>query len=707
MKNVAQRFAEIPVGSWTKWVVVGFWVVAVAVAYPLSGKLTGAEKNDASAWLPASAESVKVLGVQSRLQPPNTYSGVVVYYRASGLTAADRAKAAADARRFAALHGALHAQVAGPIPSADGTAMQTIVPVNVGTQGWNGAIVPVDSMRAIARAEANGLASHVTGQLGYAADNARQFKGLTSTLLYAALAVVIVILLISYRSPVLWLLPVISSVVALITADAVVYLLAEHAGLTVNQESAAILDVLVFGASTDYALLIVARYREELRRHDRRHAAMATALRRAGPAIIASGGTVIIALLVLSFAQLNSTKSLGPVLAIGVAVGVFAMLTLLPALLVIFPRGVFWPYKPAYGSAEPTAHGLWARAGWAIAPRPRLVWVSTAVVLGILALGLTSLQASGLTNAQSFRGHPDSVTGQAVLAAHFPAGGGEPVVVIGSPAAAAPLRAAFAATPGIAHVTAPVTRAGYAYLQGTLTAPPDSQAASNTIDRVRAAVHAVPGARALVGGQSAVSLDVARASDQDRTLLLPLILAVVFVILAILLRALVAPLILTATVVLSFAAALGVSAFFFTHVFGFGGADPSFPLLVYVFLVALGIDYNIFLMTRVREEARRRDTRHGAITGLAATGGVITSAGFVLAGTFAALATIPSTFTTELGFAVAFGILLDTIVVRSVLVTALNLDVGRWMWWPSRLARTPDPAPAELSHEHAGALTGA
>jgi len=707
MKNVAQRFAEIPVGSWTKWVVVGFWVVAVAVAYPLSGKLTGAEKNDASAWLPASAESVKVLGVQSRLQPPNTYSGVVVYYRASGLTAADRAKAAADARRFAALHGALHAQVAGPIPSADGTAMQTIVPVNVGTQGWNGAIVPVDSMRAIARAEANGLASHVTGQLGYAADNARQFKGVTSTLLYAALAVVIVILLISYRSPVLWLLPVISSVVALITADAVVYLLAEHAGLTVNQESAAILDVLVFGASTDYALLIVARYREELRRHDRRHAAMATALRRAGPAIIASGGTVIIALLVLSFAQLNSTKSLGPVLAIGVAVGVFAMLTLLPALLVIFPRGVFWPYKPAYGSAEPTAHGLWARAGWAIAPRPRLVWVSTAVVLGVLALGLTGLKASGLTNAQSFRGHPDSVTGQAVLAAHFPAGGGEPVVVIGSPAAAAPLRAAFAATPGIAHVTAPVTRAGYAYLQGTLTAPPDSQAASNTIDRVRAAVHAVPGARALVGGQSAVSLDVARASDQDRTLLLPLILAVVFVILAILLRALVAPLILTATVVLSFAAALGVSAFFFTHVFGFGGADPSFPLLVYVFLVALGIDYNIFLMTRVREEARRRDTRHGAITGLAATGGVITSAGFVLAGTFAALATIPSTFTTELGFAVAFGILLDTIVVRSVLVTALNLDVGRWMWWPSRLARTPDPAPAELTHEHAGALTGA
>jgi len=699
-----RTIAAIPAGSWTKWVVVGFWLVVLVVAYPLQSKLTGAEKNDTSSYLPSSAESVKVLDVQSRVQPPNTYSGVVVYYRASGLTAADRAKAAADARRFAGLHGVVPGTVAGPVPSGDGTAMQTIVSVNVGSQGWNGAIAPVDAMRTIAGSGAGGMTSHVTGYLGTAADNAKVYKGLSGTLLFAALAVVIVILLITYRSPVLWLVPVISSVVALVTAEAVVYLLAAHAGLTVNEESSAILAVLVFGASTDYALLIVARYREELRRHDRRHPAMAEALRRAGPAIIASGGTVIIALLMLSFAQLNSTSGLGPVLAIGVGVGMAAMLTLLPALLVILPRGIFWPYKPRYGSAEPTSRGLWARVGWAIAPRPRLVWVSTAVLLGVLALGLTGLKAGGLTNAQSFRGTPDSVTGQTVLAAHFPAGAGQPVIVIGSPAAVAPLRSAFAATPGITHVTPPVTLAGYAYLQGTLTAQPDSQAGYDTIDRVRAAVHAVPAARALVGGNTAVALDIARASAHDRDLLLPLILAVVLVILVILLRALVAPLILTATVVLSFAAALGVSAFFFTHVFGFGGADTSFPLLVYVFLVALGIDYNIFLMTRVREEAHRRDARHGAITGLAATGGVITSAGFVLAGTFAVLATIPSTFTTELGFAVAFGILLDTIVVRLLLVTALNLDLGRWMWWPSKLARTPDPAPAELSHERTAAL---
>ena len=703
--NGVKKLAEIPAGSWTKWVVMGFWVVVLVITLPLSSKLMGAEKNDASAWLPASAESTKVLNAQARFQSPNIYTGVVVYQRASGLTPADRAKAAADARQFAGIQGVVPGQVIGPIPSADGQAMQTILQVNLGSQGWNKAATAASSIRAIAASGANGLAFHITGPLGNAADNSKVFQGIDSTLLFSAVAVVIVILLITYRSPVLWLLPVVSSGVALITAQAVIYLLAAHAGLTVNAQSAGILDVLVFGASTDYALLIVARYREELRRHDRRHAAMAEALRRAGPAIIASAATVVLALLTLSAAELNSTKSLGPVLAIGVAVGMIVMVTLLPALLVIFPRGVFWPYRPTFGSPEPTTRGLWARVGWSIAPRPRLTWITTAVILGILALGLTGLKASGLTNAQSFRGHPDSVVGEAVLTQHFHTSAGTPVVVIGNAGAAAPLRSAFAATPGIASVTPPAIRDGSAYLQGTLTSPPDSQAAYNTIDRVRSAVHAVPGADAKVGGITAINLDVARASAHDRNLIIPLILVVVFLVLALLLRALVGPLVLIGTVVLSFAAALGVSAFFFNHVFGFGGADTSFPLFVFVFLVALGIDYNIFLMTRVREEAIKRDARHGAIVGLAATGGVITSAGFVLAGTFAVLATIPSTELTEIGFAVALGILLDTIVVRSVLVTALNLDLGRWMWWPSRLARKPDPAPEELGEERATALT--
>ena len=416
------------------------------------------------------------------------------------------------------------------------------------------------------------------------------------------------------------------------------------------------------------------------------------ALRRAGPAIIASAGTVILSLLTLTIAELNSTKGMGPVLAIGVGVALLAMITLLPALLVIFGRWIFWPVRPTFGSAEPTSKGFWARVGRKIAVRPRTVWVGTAVVLGIMAVGLTGLKASGLTAAESFAGnHPDSVVGQKVIDQNFPAGVGQPVVVVGSPPAASQLRTTFAGVRGITAVTAPQVHAGHVFLEGTLTSAPDSQAAYATIDRVRAAVHAVPGAHALVGGNTAVNLDVQRAAAHDRNVIIPLILGVVFLILALLLRAILAPIMLIATVVLSFAAALGVSALVFDHVFDFGGADTSFPLFVFVFLVALGIDYNIFLMTRVREETKRHGARRGALIGLAATGGVITSAGVVLAGTFAVLGTLPITFLAELGFAVAFGVLLDSIIVRSVLVTALNLDIGSKVWWPSRLAHEALP----------------
>ena len=694
--------ATASAGRRVKWVVLVGWLIIVAVAGPLSGKLMGAEKNDASAWLPAKAESTQVLNLRSQVVSPNVYPAVVVYDRPSGVTAADKAKATADAARFGGVAGVVHGQIAGPFTSTDGKAIETIVPINLGASGWNAAAPAANSLRAIAESGADGLTVHIAGPLGTAADSSNAFKGIDGTLLFSALAVVIVILLLTYRSPVLWLLPVISAGVALITAEAVIYLLAAHAGLTVNAQSAGILDVLVFGAGTDYALLITARYREELRRHEDRHVAMAVALRRAGPAVVASGGTVILSLLTLSLAELNSTKSMGPVLAIGVAVALLAMMTLLPALLVITGRWVFWPVKPAYGSAEPTTRGFWARVGRRIAVRPRVVWIGTVVVLGAMAAGLAGLHASGLTNAQSFRGHPDSVTGQTVLDAHFPGGAGQPVEVFGNPGSGPQLATALRSVSGLTGVTQPVTLAGHAYLEATLTSAPDSQAAYATIDRARAAVHAVPGADALVGGNTAVNLDVQRAAAHDRNLIIPVILAVVFVILMLLLRALVAPVMLIATVVLSFASALGVSALFFDHVFNFGGADTSFPLFVFVFLVALGIDYNIFLMTRVREEAQRHGPRTGALTGLAATGGVITSAGCVLAGTFAVLGTLPVTFLTELGFAVAFGVLLDTIVVRSVLVTALNLDLGRWVWWPSRLARQPAPEAETLTGEPAG-----
>ena len=694
----ARAIVAIPSGRRTKWAVLVFWLIVVALLGSLAGKLTGAEKNDSSAWLPAAAESTKVLDVQSRFQSPNIFAAVLVYDRQSGLTSADRAKAAADALRFRGVPSVVRSQVAGPFFSKDGKAIETIVPVNLGSKGWNGASDAATTLRTIAGGNANGLAVHITGPLGNAADSASAFKGIDGILLVATLAVVIGLLLITYRSPVLWLMPVISAGVALSTAEGLIYLLAKH-GLTVNAQSAGILLVLVFGAGTDYALLLTARYREELRRHEDRHQAMAVALRRAGPAIVASAGTVIISLLTLSIAELNSTKSLGPVLAIGVGVALLAMMTLLPALLVIFGRWLFWPVKPAYGTEEPTTRGLWARVGRRIAVRPRVVWVVTALILGVMATGLLGLKAGGLTTAQGFRHTPDSVVGQTVVDQHFPAGAGQPVIVIGNQPQAAQLASAFKSVPGITGVTGPAIEAGHAYLTGTLTSAPDSQAAYATINRVRAAVHAVPGANALVGGNTAINLDISRASAHDRTVIIPVILVVVFLILSLLLRALIAPLMLIATVVLSFAAALGVSALMFDHVFKFGGADTSFPLFVFVFLVALGIDYNIFLMTRVREEARKHGPRRGALTGLSATGGVITSAGAVLAGTFAALATLPVTFLAELGFAVAFGVLLDTIVVRSVLVTALNLDLGHWVWWPSKLSRQSVPEPDLLPEQ--------
>jgi putative drug exporter of the RND superfamily len=378
-------------------------------------------------------------------------------------------------------------------------------------------------------------------------------------------------------------------------------------------------------------------------------------------------------------AEMNSTKGLGPVSAIGIGVGLLAMVSLLPALLVIFGRWLFWPLRPKVGSAEPTVTGMWARLGDRIARRPRMVWIVTALVLGAMALGLTQLKADGLSTEDSFVHRPDSVVGQEVLGRHYAAGQGQPVVVIGNAQAAAELNARFEGTSGIADVAEPVTADGLVMLAGTLRDQPDSDAAIDTVERVRAAVHDVDGADAKVGGFTALNLDMNEANSHDNRLIIPLVLLVVLIILGVLLRSVAAPVMLIATVVLSFAAALGISALVFEYIFGFAGADSAFPLFVFVFLVALGIDYNIFLMTRVREEAARHGTKRAALIGLAATGGVITSAGVVLAGTFAVLATLPLTAFAAIGFAVAFGVLLDTIVVRAVLVTALNLDIGRHM----------------------------
>ncbi|MEV2253648.1 MMPL family transporter [Streptomyces sp. NPDC050147] len=714
-RQAGRGVAWLVCGRRTKWLVVLFWLVVIVAAAPLAQKLTDAQDNQASSWLPGSAESTQVLDISEEFRPEQI-PAIIVYARDGGLTSEDRARIAEDVSELKDLraHGVRGAETRGPVfdtketSGADAAeAAQIFVPITMDEQGWEKITPAVDSMRERVGGTGegtDGLSVHVTGPGGTSADFSEAFEGIDSTLLLSAAAVVIVILLITYRSPVLLIVPLLAAVVSLFTAQALIYLLAEHAGLTVNGQSAGILTVLVFGAGTDYALLLVARYREELRRHEDRHEAMQLALHRAGPAVIASGATVVVSMLVLLTADMNSTRGLGPVSAIGVAVALLAMLSLFPALLVVCGRWLFWPLIPHNGSDEPTERGVWARAGRRIARRPRLTWSITAVALAALALGLTQLRAEGLSNADSFTDKPDSIVGQEVQGKYFPAGSGDPLVIVADADQGDEVRDAVARTRGVdpaSIAVPPGTKAesgGRVLFEATPTDPGDSEAAKQTVERVRDAVHEVPDADAKVGGGTAALLDMDRATAHDNKLVIPLVLLVVLLILAVLLRALIAPLLLIATVVLSFSAALGISALAFRHLFDYAGESTDFPLFVFVFLVALGIDYNIFLSTRIREEAGRQGTRAGVLTGLAATGAVITSAGLVLAGTFAALGTLPMVAFAEIGFAVALGVLLDTFIVRSVLVTALFLDVGPKVWWPHALSKDPAArAPAVTS----------
>ena len=608
----------------------------------------------------------------------------MVYSKKTGFTASDFVTMKDQAAELQAMKD-VEGKVVGPIPSKDGQAAQTVVTYNVGANGWNKMPAIGDKIHDIAKLD--GATVYIAGSGGQAIDSAQSFEGLDGRLLGFALLAVIVLLLIIYRSPVLWILPIFSVVVALGTAMGLIYFLAKDAGLTVNGQSQAIVSILVIGAGTDYALLLVARYREELRRHEDRHEAMAFALHRATPALIASASTVIVGMLCLTLAEMNSTAGMGPVVAVGVGVTLLAMITLLPALLVIFGRWVFWPARPTMGSPEPTSTGLWARVGSWISPRPRRVWIGTTVVLGAVALGVLTLNTSGLSTEESYTKEFDSVKGQHVLAEHSLADNSTPLMVVANAAGAADVATALAGIDNLEKAAPPVVKDGVAFITANLTVDATSPEAFDTVDAARTAVHKVAGADALVGGFPAFLDDALKANARDATVIIPVTLLVVLLILMLLLRALVAPLILIATVVLSFGAALGLGALAFKYVFDYPGADSSFPLFVFVFLVSLGIDYNIFLMTRVREETQTRGTRQGSLVGLAATGGVITSAGIVLAVTFLILATLPLVFLVELGFTVAVGVILDTIIVRSVLVTAINLDLGGKIWWPSKLDR--------------------
>ncbi|MGB6243525.1 MMPL family transporter [Gordonia sp. (in: high G+C Gram-positive bacteria)] len=659
------------------------WLAIAGATGPLAGKLATVTTNDASAFLPSSSESTQVAALLPEFTDTEYFPAIVVAEKDSAMTPADRAFVAEAVAPLAGTPG-FAPQFSPVLPSADGQAVQLFVPVS--TEGK-----PKEQIAALRSALASpppGVVVAVTGPAAQAADLSNAFAGIDGVLLLVAGAVVLLILIVVYRSPILPLVVLISAVFALALASGVVYALASSGILELNAQSQGILFILVFGAATDYALLLVARYRETLADHSDARAALLIAWRATLPPIGASAATVILGVLCLLLSDLNSNRSLGPVAAIGIAASLLASVTFLPAALALIGKVAFWPRHPESGSGS--AHRIWERVAAFVARSPRKVWAATLIVLLAGAAFAPAFRADGISTDDFFLGGAESVTGSQMHARHFEAGSGTPTWVMVDQGAATAVAERVRTVDGVASAqvltadTGPVTRDGRQAVQVTLADDANSLAAQDTVVRIRDAAGAVPGADALVGGSTAVDLDTRLTAQRDRNVIIPIVLLVVLAVLIVLLRSLVAPLVLLATTVLSFGTALGVAALLFNGPFGFPGADPVVPLFAFVFLVALGIDYNIFLMTRAREEAQLVGTRDGMIRALTSTGGVISAAGLVLAATFSALAVIPLLFLAQVAFLVAFGVLVDTLIVRSLLVPALTLDIGRRIWWPSR-----------------------
>ncbi len=696
--------------------VVIAWIVITGIFGPLFGKLTSVQENNNSSFLPKGAEAtlaadqIKDFSSQDSFNfpalvlfegtfTPATLAAVNDHVTKVGdLTLADTTAKISD---YLA-----PSQVISVFPAADGKALLAIIPLDGNAISKllpnDEPVLPaaIEALREDIKpiAEANGFTPYVTGPGGLLGDLFGAFGSIDSTLLLTTLAVVAVILIFVYRSPVLWIIPLLSSLFALSTAGGIIYLLAKNDILDVDGQSQGILSVLVIGAATDYALLLIARYREELHFTDNRFVAMRAAYKGVWEPILASGSTVAISLLILLFSQLTNTASLGPIGAIGIVVSMITILTLLPALLLLFGRWIFWPRVPENDGDDHVLSGLWAKVANSIGKNPRKAWVITGVALLAFAATSTTLKTDGLGTVDSFTGNPESVVGQKLLETHFPGGEGDPTQVVVDVNKIAAVTAAIKNAPGVTDVTpmldgmeipgqpTPEIKIvnGRAILNVTLNKVPDSVEAGNDIPKIRELAKGAD-STALVGGTSAVYFDVRAANDRDNKTIIPIILLVITLILGLLLRSILSAVVLLGTVVLSYFATLGVCALVFNHIFGFAGGDNSFPLFAFIFLVALGIDYNIFLMTRVREESTKIGTRAGVIKGVTVTGAVITSAGVVLAATFAVLGLLPLVPLAQLGFAVAFGVLLDTIIVRSILVPALVHEIGPKIWWPSKL----------------------
>lgn len=673
------------------------WLGIGGTLGPYAGRLGEVATNDRAAFLPRSAESTKVADAQKAFQRSGTVPAIVVW--TAGRSGLPDDGGAAATRALASLAG--EPGVAGaPSPartSADGKALSGVVQLRSDL----GDALPDTLGRVRAAAESvPGTTVEIAGPAASQADLKDAFAGIDGLLLGVALAAVLLILLLVYRSLLLPFLIIVGAVLALGLACAVVYVLADHDVVRVDGQIQGILSILVIGAATDYALLLTARFREELPRHDERTAAVLAALRRSLGAITASAATVALGLLALLLSDLTNNRALGPVGAIGIVCAVLSTLTFLPAVLVLCGRAAYWPARPRPMADEAGGHGVWRRIAARVDRSPRKVWLSTALVLVACAAFAPTLKSQGVPLDEIFVNDAPSVSAQTTLGRHFPGGSGNPAVVVAAAGGAEEVTAAAEHTRGVASA-APVTASGRpggaaplvvdgrVRIDVTLRDAVDSDAAKATVQRLRASVHGVAGAGALVGGYTAQQYDTQRTAERDRGVIVPVVLVIILLILMGLLRSVLVPVLLVATVGLNFLATLGVSSLVFRHAFGFSATDASVPLYGFVFLVALGVDYNIFLMSRVREEALAHGARQGVLRGLVSTGGVITSAGVVLAATFAALTVIPLAFLAQIAFIVAFGVLLDTLVVRSLLVPALVVDIGPRVWWPSATGRTP------------------
>ncbi len=692
------------------------WLVGAGLGGPLFGKVDEVSSNDQTSYLPESADATQVQKLLGEFNDSDAIPAIAVFVSDDDLLASDL-DTISDAVADAPSVEGVSEDVSPALASDDGRAVQAFIPIEGDAELADAVSALGDALRDAAP---DGVTVYVTGPAGFSADLVAGFAGIDGLLLGVALLAVLVILVLVYRSFLLPLVVLSTSLFALCVALLVVWWLAKFEVLLLSGQTQGILFILVIGAATDYALLFVARFREELRVAQDKGTALIAAWKGSFEPIVASGGTAIAGLLCLLLSDLKSNSTLGPVAAIGIVFAMLAALTLLPALLLLFGRAVFWPRRPKY-EPEVVAEehgmrttGLWARLAGLITKRPRVIWIVTTLVLLAGASGVLQLNAVGVPQSDLVLGASEARDGQVALGEHFPGGSGSPVYVIvsedrlqdaadvlldddgvdgvsvtasDSPSGSAPVTA-----DGITAVGPPGTAApeptvvdGEVLLQGTLTDAADSDAAAETVRGLRTELHELD---AIVGGVTATAIDTNDASIHDRNLIIPVILVVIMLILMLLLRSILAPVLLIITTVLSFGTAMGVSALVFDGVFDFPGADPAVPLYGFVFLVALGIDYNIFLMTRVREESLQHGTREGVLRGLSITGGVITSAGLVLAATFAALSVIPILFLVQLAFIVAFGVLLDTFVVRSLLVPALAYDLGKAIWWPSKLWRS-------------------